>query len=95
MPPSDGWKLLQRYRQSTRVVAVVVSGAFAFPVLFVFGVALRELSKPPQPSIYAAPTAPPSPTPLPEPPLDPEAPLDDGSLPPEPLPPISPTDPEP
>jgi len=24
MPPSDGWKLLQRYRQSTRVVAVVV-----------------------------------------------------------------------
>ena len=46
-----------RYRQGTRVVAVVVSGAFALPVLFVFGMTLRGFFEPPEPSPYAAPTA--------------------------------------
>ena len=63
MPADDVRKPPQRYRQRTRVVAVIVSGAFALPVLFVFGVTLRELSRPPEPSIYAAPPAPPEPTP--------------------------------
>ncbi|MYG38828.1 MAG: hypothetical protein F4162_07670, partial [Synechococcus sp. SB0676_bin_10] len=63
MPADDVRKPPQRYRQRIRVVAAVVSGAFALPVLFVFGVTLRELSRPPEPSIYAAPPAPPEPTP--------------------------------
>ena len=63
MPADDVRKPPQRYRQRTWVVAVIVSGAFALPVLFVFGVTLRELSRPPEPSIYAAPPAPPEPTP--------------------------------
>ncbi|MXX08643.1 MAG: hypothetical protein F4Z67_03240, partial [Synechococcus sp. SB0667_bin_8] len=65
MPADDVRKPPQRYRQRIRVVAAVVSGAFALPVLFVFGVTLRELSRPPEPSIYAAPPAPPQPPPGP------------------------------
>ncbi|HBP52935.1 MAG TPA: hypothetical protein DD643_00615 [Synechococcus sp. UBA8638] len=61
MPADDVSKPPQRYRQRIRVVAVIVSSAFALPVLFVFGVTLRELSRPPEPSIYAAPPAPPPP----------------------------------
>jgi len=62
MSSDDARKPPQRYRQKTRVVAVLVSGAFTLPVLFVFGVTLRQLSKPPEPSIYAAPPAPPEPS---------------------------------
>lgn len=71
MSSDDARKPPQRYRQGTRMVAVVASGAFALPVLFVFGVTLQELAKPPEPSIYAAPPASPEPStddglPLPE-----------------------------
>ncbi|KKZ12265.1 MAG: hypothetical protein TQ37_05830 [Candidatus Synechococcus spongiarum 15L] len=57
MPSDDARKSPQRHRQRTRTVAVIVSGVFALPVLFVFGMTLRELSRPPEPSIYAAPPA--------------------------------------
>ena len=62
MPSDDSRKSPQRYRQRIRVVAVIVSGAFALPVLFVFGMTLRELSKQPEPSIYEAPAAAPEPS---------------------------------
>jgi len=59
MPSDDARKPPQRYRQRMRMIATILSGAFALPVLFVFGVAVRELSRPPEPSIYAAPSPPP------------------------------------
>ena len=62
MPSDDLRRSPQRYQQRIRLVATLLSAAFALPVLFMFGVTVRELSKPPEPSIYAAPAA------LPEPP---------------------------
>lgn len=59
MPSDDARKPPQRYPRRMRVVATILSGAFALPVLFMFGVTLREFSRPPEPSIYAAPAAPP------------------------------------
>ena len=76
MPSDLTRKPPQRHRQRTRVVAVVVSGAFGLPLLFVFGVTLRELSRPPEPSIYAAPDAPPVPAAPPESVAPPESSAD-------------------
>ncbi|MCY4174320.1 MAG: hypothetical protein OXF25_09740 [Cyanobacteria bacterium MAG CAR3_bin_5] len=89
MAADDVRKPPQRYRQRVRVVAVIVSGAFALPVLFVFGVTLRELSRPPEPSIYAAPPAPPEPTPaIPSPTAVPEGSSPSTEGPSLPLPPL-------
>ncbi|MCY4054949.1 MAG: hypothetical protein OXF67_03595 [Cyanobacteria bacterium MAG CAR4_bin_6] len=89
MADDDVRKPPQRYRQRVRVVAVIVSGAFALPVLFVFGVTLRELSRPPEPSIYAAPSTPPEPTPaIPSPTAVPEGSSPSTEGPSLPLPPL-------
>jgi len=89
MAAHDVRKLPQRHRQRVRVVAVIVAGAFALPVLFVFGVTLRELSRPPEPSIYAAPPAPPESTPaIPSADAVPEGSSPSTEGPPLPLPPL-------
>lgn len=61
MPSDDVRQPPQRHHQRIRVVATLLSGAFALPVLFMFGVTVRELFKPPEPSIHAAPPVPPAP----------------------------------
>lgn len=59
MPSDDARKLPRRYNQRIRVVAAILSAAFALPVLFVFGVAVRELSRSPEPANSGAPPTPP------------------------------------
>ncbi|SAY38533.1 hypothetical protein [Candidatus Synechococcus spongiarum] len=61
MPSDDAKKPPQRHQQRIRMLATLLSGIFALPVLFTFGVTIRDLFKPPEPSIYAAPPAPPEP----------------------------------
>ena len=52
MPSDDARKPPQRYHSRTRVLATLLSGAFALPMLFMFGVTVREIFRPPEPPVY-------------------------------------------
>ena len=52
------WQMKRYYRGRTRVLAVVSATAFLLPLLYIFGVTIKEIVQPP-PSPYAAPPEPP------------------------------------
>ena len=61
MPSDDARKPPQRYHRKIRMVATLLSGAFALPVLFGFGLGIRQIFQPPEPAIHTLPPTPPEP----------------------------------
>ena len=51
---STTWDPKRYYHGRTRIVAVITTAGFLLPLLYIFGIAIKELIQPP-PSPYAAP----------------------------------------